>query len=402
MPGLLGVQVPMKTLLLTACLACLATFAPLAGADPELKGSLTTLHGVKILTLGGTPRENGFARGYLMAKEIQDTLGVIDVLMPAGIDFGFVEGMVLPKLVRPDPERQEMEGVIDGLKAKLGGDGLTLARIGHPLTADDLWAILAIPDLKCSAFAAWGSMTADGGLIFGRNLDYGGMGKASGGACIVVHREPERSWIDFTLSPLPDCSTAIGQDGRCAAILDANSTGAATGPANLRAFALAHFFDLKLDANPFADQAATLFRGIPILRGTNFILGDPRGGAVVAEYDSNLAKDSGVTMRQPAAGQEWIVVTNHFCARTTTRDNGDRYEKLDQALNQMHSAGTKIAGLDDGRTVISRAANHDTLLTLVYWQSQRTVSVSFTDGRTQAAEMPPITFTLDELFNPKP
>ncbi len=377
---------------------------PLAGAEAKLSGSLTTIHGVKVLTLTGSPHDNGYARGFLMAQEIRENLEVIDALLPPNVDFNLAQKAVIPRLVRTDSEKQEIDGLIEGMRAKLGDKGITLKRIGRPLSSDDIWFILAFPDMHCSAFAAWGTLTSDGGLVVGRNLDYQGKDYVGSGACIVVHKSSspkQQSWIDFTLSPLPGASTGICQDGRFAAILDSKATGPSKPQANLRIFALRDFVEKPLDGTAFAGQAEKFFKGIPILRGTNFFLCSPKAEACIVEYDGNLKKDSGVTMRMPPAGQNWIAVTNHFRERSPAEGCG-RYAKLEKALQELSSSGKKISTLDDAWKIISLPAQGNTLLTIVYNQSKRTLAVSFTDGKKNAADLKPTQFTLDELFGTAP
>jgi len=151
--------------------------------DPRLKdaykfneGGWTYVH------LAGTPEQVGFQHGYLMAKEIEDNIGVYKVTAP-NVDkkpWSFFreagKTVLWPKL---DPEYQaELKGIAAGLKAQ----GSTL----------DLWDVLALNgDLelsnyylpwlnaqqkkpnppkavapgKCSAFIATGSATKDGKIV---------------------------------------------------------------------------------------------------------------------------------------------------------------------------------------------------------------------------------------------
>jgi len=151
--------------------------------DPRLKDAYKFNEGVwTYVHLAGTPEQVGFQHGYLMAKEIEDNIGVYKVTAP-NVDkkpWSFFreagKTVLWPKL---DLEYQsELKGIAAGLKAQ----GSTL----------DLWDVLALNgDLelsnyylpwlnaqqkkpnppkavapgKCSAFIATGSATKDGKIV---------------------------------------------------------------------------------------------------------------------------------------------------------------------------------------------------------------------------------------------
>jgi hypothetical protein len=197
--------------------------------------------------------------------------------------------------------------------------------------------------------------------------------------------------------PLPGVSSGINQDGTFAAMLDAKATGRATRPGNLRVFVLSDFLEHARNDLDFAAEAGAIFRTEPILRGSNFLLCGPHAVACVAEYDGNLKKESGVTLRLPPKGQDWIAVTNHFRGRSKPTPS-ERYTKLEATLTAIASSGQKLATLADGWEIIRHVAQNSTLLTIVYCQSKRVLLVSFTDGSSKASELQPTQFTLEELF----
>jgi hypothetical protein len=372
--------------------------------EPALTGKLETVNGIRVLTLTGSPKENGYARGYLLGREILDGMTTFfKLLAPKGVQYGPLAQRVLPALVRPPHIQQELEGLVEGMRAKLGDDALQMPAIGGKLTADSLWVFLTLPEMACSSFAAWGAMTPDGTVTLGRNLDYAGKEAAAATAILVVHKssDPQRkSWVSPTHSLMAGITTGINEEGVFIAVHDSNQTGAPKPPANLRWFVLREFLE-KASATPnLAEQATQLFRAHQLLRGTNLLICGPGSTPFIVEYDGNVALDRGVTIRPPDAGCDWIAVTNHFRLRTEPGECG-RYKSLADVLQAMAAGKKKVAGLDDAWGLISRASVDATQLTFVYQTADRKMRFSFTDGKLPAQRVKPVEFSLDDLLPKK-
>jgi hypothetical protein len=190
-----------KYLSLTATLGgalWLLSAAGLSASGPDsqearLKGSMReTRNGWIHVRLEGKPRDVGFQHGWLLAPEIDDTLKALSLLLEnsAKRDWAFFREaagrMFWPRL---DPEyREEIEGIAEGLKARLPGTHYDKI----DLTALNGWLELAsyyVPYLEgklktgsgasrapgsCSAFIATGRYTEDGRIVMGHNnwVDY--------------------------------------------------------------------------------------------------------------------------------------------------------------------------------------------------------------------------------------
>ena len=151
----------------------------LAKANRHEKSGWIYLH------IEGTPRERGFQHGYLLSKEIMESIRVVSEI------WQYQSGLKWPWLVekagrmftsKVDPENMaEMDGIVEGMKA--AGDSINRDEIvtlnGHmellwywwPKVKDTL--AVNSPDPKkqsCSAFIATGSMTTDGGIVLGHNM----------------------------------------------------------------------------------------------------------------------------------------------------------------------------------------------------------------------------------------
>jgi hypothetical protein len=141
-----------------------------------------TVDGFPILVLRGTHRERGKAHGFLGAREIVKTVDAMAATIKTvgqqrEKSVSWADAVTLVDRFR-FPERfvAEIEGMLEGIEAALPeGADRTLSATGKPVTLDDL-RVLQCGDvlelMLCSQFAAWGSLTADGQAVIGRNWDY--------------------------------------------------------------------------------------------------------------------------------------------------------------------------------------------------------------------------------------
>jgi hypothetical protein len=144
-----------------------ATFA----RNPEsLSGSLNIEQGVRVLRLDGDARQRGYAHGYLLAEEIRQ---MVTTLLVSPQVWGDVQRyelgvrrQAIPQFTFTAAEQRELEGMLEGLFAKLGADGMRIATVGRSIDLVDLKALNVFADLQnggCTSFAAWGPATPDGG-----------------------------------------------------------------------------------------------------------------------------------------------------------------------------------------------------------------------------------------------
>ncbi|MHB8579633.1 MAG: C45 family autoproteolytic acyltransferase/hydrolase [Ignavibacteriaceae bacterium] len=150
----------------------------LAKADKYEKNGWIYVH------IEGTPEERGFQHGYLLAKEIKESIRILSAgwKYQTGINWSWLvnkAGEILtPKVDEEDIS--EIKGIGEGMKA--AGDTTSLDELvaynGYielmsywfPSVKDSLK--VNSPDPKkesCSSFIATGSMTKDGGIVLGHN-----------------------------------------------------------------------------------------------------------------------------------------------------------------------------------------------------------------------------------------
>ncbi len=167
------------TLLLLMLAATLLSREP--QTDPRLAGSHrgAIKNGWIPVRLQGTPEQIGFQHGYLLAREIEDSLAVtkMNLLHDTQRDWMFyrtaAEKVLWPKV--PAEYQQEIQGMAAGLAAKgVTADALDLTVLNASIELGYYTAWLdkngkpAAPD-RCSAFVATGSWTKDGQVVIGHN-----------------------------------------------------------------------------------------------------------------------------------------------------------------------------------------------------------------------------------------
>lgn len=150
----------------------------LAKAERHEKNGWIYLH------IEGTPEERGFQHGYLLAKEIKESLDIFNKSWNylTAMDWSWLAkkgGEILePKVDEEDIA--EIDGIVEGMRA--AGDSTTrdeivtyngsieLISYWWPTVKDSISPNSPSPAKEsCSSFIATGSMTADGKIVLGHN-----------------------------------------------------------------------------------------------------------------------------------------------------------------------------------------------------------------------------------------
>src|ERR1043166_4230303 len=289
-------------------------------ARSQVKGEMTLVDGLRVLRVWGTPREKGFAQGYLLG---QDGISLLDSdLKDDKHGIGAYEGLskqLLTKMKVARPYQEEMEGMVEGFKARLGGH-VTIPSLSRDLEYRDLLAMNCVPEtaqLGCSSFAAWGAMTANGETLSGRNLDWFSQPalKDSGGYPLVVMYPPEDGnvgWISVTWPLYVGCLTGMNAQGVTVSMHDVMGVPASES-SNLtpRGFALRAAIE-GAHAETAVEDITRILRGLRPMVGNNVPVSMPYtghgSGSVVFEYDGNQDKDGGVTVRATEPGSAFYQI----------------------------------------------------------------------------------------------
>jgi acyl-CoA:6-aminopenicillanic acid acyl transferase len=385
-----------------------------------INGELRELQGITILRVWGTPREQGYAQGYLLASQgvkLLDSylrgLGGPDAIKA----YEITSFMVMQRMKIPPAFREELEGIIEGSKDRLGAE-LKVPSLGRALEYRDLLAINCIPDtarMGCSSFAAWGPLTKDGHTLVGRNLDWVHYPALDGQQVVVVRIPPAGDktlpWVSVTWPCFIGCLTGMNAEGVTVSIHDAEAP-TATDPSHLapRAMALREALE-QAHAATALDDVARVLKSRTTAVGNNVPVAFPFDGkhpsAGVFEYDGDLERDGGVTLRMceaktgPYAGM--LTCTNHYLQRRPSV-SCDRYEKIDHRLHEAAAGNHKI-GLPEAWEILKSAQFTGRVLTyhsVVFEPNEMRMHVAFAVGNRPAPENPAIELDVRPLLLASP
>lgn len=307
-------------------------------APPALSGRLEIVDGQRVLTLWGSPRERGFAQGYLLAEQIvggleRDFQHLLKPLLPSYE--ALLKTVVIPRFAFDAREQAELEGLFAGMQARLPKAKRHLAVLGREIELVDLKALNTVGDwygLGCSSLAVWGELSAGGAPRVGRNFDFPAFSLVLDHQCVVVRGADGTSRGHVGVS-YPGCIgtlTGLSTEGVFVAVHDVRIK--ATLKEAMRANVPRLVAVRRLLERGKADTPCGTFAGWardwPTLYGNNLIVVGPSSKerppcAVVLEYDSRLALEGGCTPRTPdgsasdpkAASSACLACTNHHRTR---------------------------------------------------------------------------------------
>ncbi|MGE0193615.1 MAG: C45 family autoproteolytic acyltransferase/hydrolase [Planctomycetota bacterium] len=270
-----------------------------------------------VLTLWGTPRERGFAHGYLLADSLlagaeHDFGQLLKPFLP--MYEGFVRGKIVPNFALDAREREEVEGLIEGLKAKRGEDGVRVEALGRAFDITDLIALNTFGDwygMGCSSLAVWGRHSKDGTPRVGRNFDFPAFDLVTDHGLVVV-RAPDGEYAGSVAVTYPGCIGLLtGQSERGVFVsvhdVPVRAPTAQLRPGNVpRLLALRRLLE-RVQGDTPTTQARTLLAAWPTMYGNNLMVmaGHAKEGeplAAVMEYDGREDVHDGVTQRTPEPG----------------------------------------------------------------------------------------------------
>jgi hypothetical protein len=347
-------------LILVLFLALLVPFAFSEEDAPAITGRFYTKDGVKVLELWGTPRERGFAHGYLLAGEIvsgaESGFQFVEKFNP-----GTVKHKVLPLAGSgfsfSEAETEELAGILEGMKARLPAEKLVVPALGRALTLVDLKALNTFGDwyaLGCSSAAVWGGKTEDGTAAVVRNFDFMGLPIVQKHQMLVVlapgpDEQECRGFIGITHPGSVGAITALSEEGVFAAIHDVMVRPQPKDfmQGNVPRLLAIRRIVREIPAKGAVEVAAQRCKVWNTLFGNNFMVATPLPGdglpAGVIEYDTREETDGGAVLRGPATteqgtAREFVVCSNHH--RLRARGQCDRYQDLETGAREAAEART--------------------------------------------------------------
>lgn len=402
----------------------LSVSPPLRAAEPtsrpaELHGELSTQGSVKVLRVWGTAQQRGFAHGYLLAPEIKRLFEAFlaDKRMSGGPQL--YERTLVPlaqTMLRARPlHEREIDGIAEGIVARLGREAATISALNRPLDRGDLLALNALSDRFgpfCSSFAVWGSRTTDGKTLCARNLDWPRHEWMIGEDLLLVElpaaKPARRGWVSLGWPGFVGCLSGMNDAGLTLAMHDVPVKGP-DGVRRVFPRGLVLREALEKCGGPDAiQQTADLFRLRPIGVGTNIFASVPFDAAshdapaAVLEYDGRLDQSQGVTVRaaDSKSADGWVACTNHFREREGVSRCG-RYERLREKLSADKDRldVEKVWAIATSVNVPQPEFNSMlTYHTLVFEPNARRLHFATADREKSAGHNPQHTFDLMDLL----
>lgn len=343
---------------------------PVVDKAPGLavSGRYELREGQRVLTLWGTPRERGFAHGYLLAESIvrgieHDFERVLKPLIPTYESI--IRRGVVPKFAFEPRELEELEGLYEGLKAKLPPEQRVVKGLGREFDLVDIKALNTFGDwygLGCSSLAVWGDRTKDGAPLVGRNFDFPGFFLLIEHQYVVV-RAPEGEALGQVGVAYPGSigvMTGMNEAGVFLAVHDVRikpTLDKAMRPNVPRLLAARRILE-QASGSEACDQALALARGWPTLYGNNFMVVAPSASktaphAAVLEYDCRSDMEGGCTLRRIDAEGDQPDTARAMCLTCTNhhrcRVEPDGYKDLHPRWRFPLLSDVAAAEVPDGR-----------------------------------------------------
>ncbi|MBI3830122.1 MAG: hypothetical protein HY291_11430 [Planctomycetes bacterium] len=405
-------------------LAAQSLYAQTAAERAAEAGELVTLKGQKVLRLyGEDAKERGFAHGYYLAS------GIVEAMDDALKSLPFFTVEKFEKRLIPWSKDhfqwdaasvREFEGVFEGLCAKLSEKERVCPALGRAVTLDDIYAINVIADYygpACSGFSAWGPLTEDGKVVYGRNLDFPIGPRAVGNQVLLANerlrgheKEPKRrAWIGVGWPGLITVFTAMNEDGLVCCLHDATNV-IKGGPKDgyvARGLLLRRMLEaIDPDECDPAAAAAKMAAERPAACGNLFHLAWPAAAAqkhkstpsAVLEFDGTGREEAGakaVSIRRMDE-RNYLVVTNHYCLRSKELEC-NRFAHITDDLAALARNNQKV-DLAAARKLLIGGELPTAAHTVVFLPDSRTMHVAITRANFLSTRVAATAFSAKELL----
>lgn len=382
-----------------------------AGALQPVCGRLSREQGLPVLELWGSPRDAGFAQGYLCAEQIiklLDEYVLSEEIVPSLDTYRqVIAPQTQTRFSWPAAATAELEGILAGIKARLG-DKARSGKLEREIELGDLYVCNTLADwfgYFCSSISIWGELTTDGETITARNLDFPWTPTMASAQVVIIYRGEnlERPWIGVGWPGLVGVYTAMNRDGVTMLMHDARGLASSRASGFVpRSWTLREALE-GAKARTFIEDVSHVFETHPVMVGNNIHVSAPRPAtgqptAVIFEFDGNLRGD-GVTRRTARDSEPKLAnalfCTNHHRLRQPPR-RCQRYQIIAEELAGATEKQTKYdaaAALE----LIAKARDETTLHTVALMPKQRAMLV-----RIPPIQEKPVLFKLDDwLAKPK-
>jgi hypothetical protein len=347
-------------------------------------GELTYHQNIPILRVAGTPEEIG---EQLAVLSVQPAPRLLD--FPADLVRHFVRSRLLARiLVRrairlggrllaqfPEAPGRELDAMI---AAGLDRDRMVLGNTLYDLKNIRPWQMLG-----CSSLIVPAARSATGGPLFGRNVDFHGLGYLHEYSLVTIRpRTPRtRAYMTLGFPGLVGCFSGMNDAGLA---LASHEVFGVPGPRryNPRGVPFTLAYRRALEECTRTTEVADLLRGIERTTSTLLVLCDRDGGRVLEVTPDDV-------IEQPPVG-DVIACTNHYRSRELARPTPPRKFRTGERLATLTelAAGRGTFTPADLRSALH--ATHQgpmTIQTMVFEPAALTVYVGFGTPPTTGREL---------------
>lgn len=273
-------------------------------------------HKVPVLVLRGTPQELGRQQGALLKPQLNILVqNYLDRFLSKDTNKQrAMDGLKEMKPFIPPEYLQEIEAMSQASGVSLENLFLLHTIIDEP----------RVP--FCSIVIASGPATVDGGLIFGRNLDFASLGIAHQYSLITVfHPTGKKPFAAVTWPGFSGVISGINQDGLAVAMLLSMD-----GVTNLSGIPSIMLFRKALEEASDIDGVIKIVTDARRTAPTNLAVADAKGKSAVIEFTA-----MNVQVRYPEKGL--LYSTNWFRSDKLKQSSGDwRYDKMVTSVNEVY------------------------------------------------------------------
>lgn len=386
----------------------------LAFADkPIVNGKIERIGPFRVVRVWGTPKEMGFAHGYLLGKDIISEMNA-DYAQTSEDDRRARDaGMqsLLPTIRVPDRLKEEVQGIYEGLVAAHGGKAPEIASLKRPFTVDDLILTNAGDMLRafgCSGFTVWGDRAGDLGVITTRNFDYSLFTPTTLDTQFILVRQPKdaKQVALITWPGFIGAVTAINEHGVCAFMHDGTGPhiNNPKGKYTPVALAMTELLERVTPDNAHADFETGLKTVTPYPFSYMLRVVSPRVPGKV-EIPERVFHIDAQGLGENPPGKSTCITTNHYITKDgkpvpeANKWTLTRYKKLEEQSAGPVTVDSAWKALE---SVAGEAGRDGTLYSLVVFPEKRSLELAFAslvNGNIKAAPRnEKVKISFDELF----
>ncbi|MCB9829581.1 MAG: hypothetical protein H6806_07465 [Planctomycetes bacterium] len=291
----------------------------------------------------------------------------------------FVRGKIVPNFALDAREREEMEGLIEGLKAKRGDQGTRVEALGREFDLTDLIALNTFGDwygMGCSSLAVWGRHSKDGTPRVGRNFDFPAFDLVTDHGLIVV-RAADGEYAGSVSVTYPGCIGLMTGQSERGIFVSVHDVPVRAPTAQLREGNVPRLIALRrllerVQGDTPTTQARTLLAGWPTMCSNNLM--------VMAGHARRASRSPPSWIRRSGGRQDGVTepTPTKACPRLeAARTRSSRAQRPPAARRLVHSGPTQC-----WRYPADRGAHSETPLALRPWTpcSERMGRASFPRG----------------------